>query len=453
MGGPLFWACLLLGITLAAGRAEDGRVYEMTARLDTPANLTFPGEIGELCLRAVRKEFSLPAAQHRRVRHGDILSLLPDLGRAGWGDSTGPGRVGHVFPVANSSAVLGWLSQLHPGARHSRYHALDPDVRPVMTAVGILAAASDAELLFLFRVHAEFQLSSTPALFVMPGSFEATLHVSRDLQAVHIMDIRVPTERTFNVLFECGDAFASLGDNIDDSPASPDGRRLSEFRIPFVRREPKTSVEEAAIEEAADSGLPMQEHADHDQFMQTDTAAESCIAESQQVEGERGAGGTAGGRASQVEGASAKLGLGFFPGEDADFLAERAQDEDGRAAENEEESRAFRLSLQTSVQEAHFPAISLSLQGLPPSGGGTVLAREVLRESGRGEDKAARAAEAPPALALSRAESQAKLAIALYPFLDVGYTQDYAAAYLAAGAAKKPLLAVVLWGALDDASC
>ena len=46
-----------------------------------------------------------------------------------------------------------------------------------------------------------------------------------------------------------------------------------------------------------------------------------------------------------------------------------------------------------------------------------------------------------------------KLGVALYPFLDVGYERDYLKAFEAARHANKVLLAVVLWGALDDASC
>ena len=50
-------------------------------------------------------------------------------------------------------------------------------------------------------------------------------------------------------------------------------------------------------------------------------------------------------------------------------------------------------------------------------------------------------------------EAQDKLAVAMYPFLEVGYAADYWEAAERAAAVSKPLLAVVLWGALDDASC
>ena len=302
-------ACALLCFLAGAAGA---RAYVMQAHLEPPANISFPvGEIGAICLRALQRGFSQPAAHRRRVSREEILSVLPDM-RAGWGGAAGDGSVGRVFSVANTSAVFGWLSQLHTGARHSRYDALDPDVRPLSTAVGLLAAQSDSELLFQFRVHAEFKVSSSPALFVMPGSFEASLHVSRDLSAVHSLEVSVPTDRTFNVLLECGDAFASLGDNVDDAPASPDSRRLSEFKLPFVRREPKTAEWEETTEE---QNLDSEAVEDKDSA-ESDTASESCaqgVSDSEQGGGDGGVygewrlGEMAGADKRQVQGASAKM--------------------------------------------------------------------------------------------------------------------------------------------------
>ena len=46
-----------------------------------------------------------------------------------------------------------------------------------------------------------------------------------------------------------------------------------------------------------------------------------------------------------------------------------------------------------------------------------------------------------------------KLGVSLMPFLDAGYRADYVSAFEEARGLGKPLVAVVLWGALDDASC
>ena len=274
---PTWLACILLLVSstlLQVDAERGGKTYFLSAKIEPPQNITFPGgEIGERCLEALLS-FSKPAIPEREVAHADILAaLLPSGAWESWPDF----RVGHVFTVANESGTIELLAQLNGGARRSRYHPLDPDVRTDKTAIGILAGESAHELLFFFRIQAEFKVSSSPALFVMPGRFDATLRVSRDLKAIHSLNIHVPVDRTFNVLLECGNPFAGrcfaplpvplahqlhdmrrmlfvdLGDNIADNPSSPDARRLSEFKVPFVRREPRVISE---LNSATESSNP-----------------------------------------------------------------------------------------------------------------------------------------------------------------------------------------------------
>ena len=476
----------LVLVTVAAAQQPPPRpgMYNIAARIEAPADISFPGGsvIGRRCRAALDDGFGGAAAPRREVSREELLAALPTVGAAGWG--RGPAAVyavGELFG-ANSSAVLRWLEQLHPGARPSRYHPLDPDVRNSKTAVGTLAEESAEHLLFLFRIHAEFKVSSSPALFVMPGCFEATLRVSRDLDAILGFDVQVPTERTFNVLLECGDPFAALGDRVDEAPSSPDARRLSEFKIPFMRREPRDwesvagqsdtqadgdcewgkAAESGAIddgeEEAGGSGRePLREAA---AGARSSRAEESAA--SQGVDMTEGRGEERRASAVEIQGASAKMGLQFFPGEDADFFDEGA---DATAA-SEAGSREFFLSLQTATQEVHYPAITLSLN-LGGSPAYDPLSKDVAGGSRGGQGHAAEQQGKSEASADSRARMRAhtathshahpilasKLGMALYPFLDAGYTTDYYKAYGEATAVGKPLFAVVLWGALDDASC
>ncbi len=458
---------LLLVLAAAAQQAPPAPPYSVAARIQAPADVAFPGgsEIGSRC-RAALEGFSGAAAPRRAVAREELLAALPPVGAAGWGG--GPHAVhgvGDVFGVANASAVLGWLEQLHPGVRPSRYHPLDPDKRSSKTAVGVLAEESAEHLLFLFRIHAEFKVSSAPALFVMPGSFEATLRVSRDLGAVLGFDVQVPTDRTFNVLLEFGDPFAALGDQVDEAPSSPDARRLSEFKIPFMRREPREWVSETSHpDEPADGDCEWDLHEETGPSDEGGEGAGSNGSEPQRTSAEGahgsdssraaesaaspGLGPTEGGgeeQSAQVEseGASAKLGLQFFPGEDADFF-----DDDADAAEPGSGSREFFLSLQTATQEAHYPAITLTLYNAD-SRANTPFSKDSTSPADwqtHVRMRAAAHAHTHPILA-------SKLGTALYPFLDAGYSTDYYKAFREAAAVGKQLFAVVLWGALDDASC
>ena len=473
-------------VSVAAAQQPNPRpeMYNIAARIVAPADISFPGGsvIGSRCRAALDDGFGGAAAPRREVSREELLAALPTVGAAGWG--RGPAAVYAVVDLfgANSSAVLRWLEQLHPGARPSRYHPLDPDVRNNKTAVGTLAEESAEHLLFLFRIHAEFKVSSSPALFVMPGCFEATLRVSRDLDAILGFDVQVPTERTFNVLLECGDPFAALGDRVDEAPSSPDARRLSEFKIPFMRREPRdwesvavlpdtpadgdceldksaqsSSINYCKQRAGGSGGQPLREAA---AGARSSRAEESAA--SQGVDMTDGRGEERRASAVEIQGASAKMGLQFFPGEDADFFDEGA---DATAA-SEAGSREFFLSLQTATQEVHYPAITLSLN-LGGSHAYDPLSKDV--DGGRrgGQGHAAEQQGKSEASADSRERMRAhaaihshahpilasKLGMALYPFLDAGYTTDYYKAYGEATAVGKPLFAVVLWGALDDASC
>ena len=379
---PTRAAVLLLCILLytsrvnAAGLAEEASpdTYELVARIEAPPNITFPGgaQIAEQCLRALQG-FSQPAVPRLKWSREDILSVLP----AWSGGKTPSMQVGEVFTVANDSTVLAWLSQLHPGARRSRYHPLDPAVRAEKTAVGILAEESESELLFLFRIHAEFKVASTtPALFVMPGRFDAVLRVPRDFEAIHELHIYVPTDNTFNVLFECGDPFVALGDDFDAAPSSPDARRLSEFKIPFMRREPAWVSEagEGIGDDAHDSGNDEEWGPGDDGSCSTASLGargneEEAATFGREVgHGDVRAGGAReaieGGQGGEAEraalhmGASAKMGLSFYPGEDVDFVdetaegvegANRGQGEAASAAHTDASMPAFVMSLQVCV--------------------------------------------------------------------------------------------------------
>lgn len=50
-------------------------------------------------------------------------------------------------------------------------------------------------------------------------------------------------------------------------------------------------------------------------------------------------------------------------------------------------------------------------------------------------------------------EARRTLATSFYPFLSIGYATSYKEAWKSAWVQAKPLMSVVLWGALDDASC
>ncbi len=46
-----------------------------------------------------------------------------------------------------------------------------------------------------------------------------------------------------------------LGDNTGDNPSSPDARRLSEFKVPFVRREPRVIAEPNSATESSNPNV------------------------------------------------------------------------------------------------------------------------------------------------------------------------------------------------------
>ena len=443
----LAWVALFVAVQLARNStAEDD--MQMIAHIEAPENISFPGAtIAAQCVAALQG-FSRPAAPRRKVTRADILSILPPVreGAHGFG-------VGDVF-VANKSAILGWLSQLHPGARPSRYHPLDPAARADADAVGVLLERSARELHFLFRYHAEFQVShAKPALFVMPGSFEVSLRVSLDLSAIHGLHVHVPSDRAFNVLMECGDPFASLGDNTGAPVTSPDARRLSQFKIPFMRREPPEAAEpdrhcesrepidagRALVDDSCSAGDSGEVEEDSD-LQREDLAQEPPPGDADDQRRGRATGllqdgPKAGVVAEGALGASAKMGLQFFPGEDMDFSAEVDGEQGQEREETAEGEAAFVATLQTAVQEVRYPLITLS------------LSRSGIGPGDAGEK------EIPSTLESSYAGARAKLAVALYPFLDAGYKRDYVQAFQEAAAARKPMVAVVLWGALDDASC
>eukprot|EP00960_Hanusia_phi_P051663 760942-Hanusia_phi.AAC.1 len=96
-----------------------------------------------------------------------------------------------------------------------------------------------------------------------------------------------------------------------------------------------------------------------------------------------------------------------------------------------EESPAADMTLDTAVQEVNFTEMRIQYRS----------DRYDLQD----------AVEWTTALPVE--DAHGKLAVALYPFLGAGYEQGYLRAFELAAEKRRPLMAVVLWGPLDDSSC
>ncbi len=80
----------LAGILLLVSQVDaesGGKTYFLSAKIEPPQNITFPGgEIGERCLEALLS-FSNPAIPEREVAHAEILAaLLPSGAWESWPD-------------------------------------------------------------------------------------------------------------------------------------------------------------------------------------------------------------------------------------------------------------------------------------------------------------------------------------------------------------------------------
>jgi hypothetical protein len=95
---------------------------------------------------------------------------------------------------------------------------------------------------------------------------------------------------------------------------------------------------------------------------------------------------------------------------------------------------------ETSVQELLFPAMSIKLSSAssPSSSSSFSFSTQP---------------HVFPEPVVTALEARHALALSFYPFLDLGYASSYKEAWSSARIQAKPLMSVVLWGALDDASC
>ena len=251
-------------------------------------------------------------------------------------------------------------------------------------------------------MHAEFKLNDDPALFLMPSRFSVELDVNKNFTLVRKFVIQLPVERVYNCLIECGNLFSSIGD--DEKPSlSPDDRRQSEYRL-ILRPSSNEYNETAAIdsyslddaEQVQETFVDVAQQFDLEPMDKPKNFGFEELPESLDF---------ALPEASDI--AVSMGGLQFHPGGDSEVV-------------------------ETAVQEILFPQMRLELVEEAPS----------------------QAARLSPSLVyMDPQEAQDKLAVAMYPFLHVGYSTDYLEAARVAAAAGKPLMAVVLWGALDDASC
>eukprot|EP00960_Hanusia_phi_P052812 761669-Hanusia_phi.AAC.2 len=215
----------LLACPVEAGERSN---YTVVAFLKRPEGISLPGIVGAKCEQAL-SNFSRPESEQWHASLDDFLLLLPpDFSSL---------RIGEVFPVPNETAVLDrWLRHLHSGAKHARYHPLDPQVRPEVGGYGLLRARSEEKMEFVFRIQAEFLLLQSPPLFAMPSRLDGRLVMERSGQEIFFFELSLPTARAYNLLFECGEPFAQLGSQLDAAPSSPDARRLTVNRL-ILRRE------------------------------------------------------------------------------------------------------------------------------------------------------------------------------------------------------------------------
>ncbi|EKX49443.1 hypothetical protein GUITHDRAFT_104972 [Guillardia theta CCMP2712] len=386
--------CCLLLFTgrVTAGQREN---FTVVASLTRPEEIYLPGRVGARCEQAL-VNFSRPHKERWNASLEDFLSLLPA--------KFSSLRVGEVFPVLNETAVLDrWLRKLHPGAKHARYHPLDPQVRPEAGGYGILRAISNERMEFLFRIQAEFLLQPSPPLFAMPSRLDGTLVMDSSGQKIFFFDLSLPTVRAYNLLLECGEPFAKLGNKLDAAPSSPDARRLTVNRL-ILRRD---AIDKEGDREDGNCEL-LQDSNDHvaarlngeelpddvePPLMRMDDRDQAEIAASND--------GTPGG----VEGgaAMAMADFQFFPGV------------------NSEESPAADMTLDTAVQELNFTEMRIQYRS-------ELYDQQVAIEW---------------TASLPVADAQDKLAVSLYPFLGAGYDQDYMQAFERAGSSRRPLLAVL----------
>jgi len=423
----------------------------LEARVELPSNVSLAGAVGAKCLGVLRG-WTRPAEIRRTISHGSLIDAFTHTASDrvhSWAESL---AMGEVFSL-DAAPILVILSQLHPGARHARYDPLDPGVRAGNSAAGVVAELTTHHLVFEYRIHAEFQLSESPALFFMPGQLRARMRTSPDLTRVLSFRLWLPDDRVYNALLECGMPFASLGDR-EGEAESPDDRRWSSERL-ILRASRGDEGRDEAHNEGHEEGRAEGHDAGHDEGHEEtlqhsadpsgvdreddpsleEGGQESCHPPVSEDESSaaRGTGET---RAVREEGESEDVSVVMgqilvHPGQGLGTEGENAQED----AEEDE-------SLDTAVQEIKIVTLDIKLV---PDGGGTMQGTVLpLPSAGVGEFEVELE---------GTGWVEDKLAISLMPFLDAGYRADYFSAFEEAQAQGKPLVAVVLWGALDDASC
>uniref|UniRef100_A0A7S0MLY0 Uncharacterized protein n=1 Tax=Cryptomonas curvata TaxID=233186 RepID=A0A7S0MLY0_9CRYP len=365
--------------------------YTLRAVVEKPLNISLAGEVGQECLSQIWS-WHPPTQKESSISLEEFIGILPG--------NAFTIRVGDIFKVPREDLFIKWLAQIHPGARISRYDPLDPNVRARSTAYGILQSTTYDELRFFFRVHAEFKMGDNPALFLMPGRFFAHLHVDKNYTQIRRFELYLPNDRVFNCLIECGNLFSKIGD--DEAPSiSPDNRRLSEYRL-ILRPEPKWTEEmNISSEMNSDSSILGKSDDEKGEVCETTVDKEMFDSGDESAEDEKEI-------VTDSRDVAVSMGsMQFNPGEGEQEI------------------------IQTAVQEIFFPQMRLELVD-PPTYSGSSFRSDVW---------------------ITPVEAEKKLAVAMYPFLEVGYSTAYFEASHLAAAAGKGLLTVVLWGALDDASC
>ena len=220
-----------------------------------------PLGVGGSCEDALLS-WNLPPVRQKWVSHRDLL--LPLVEGLSSDDNPGPGSrardqlaVGQVVPLSDR-VIPSWLSLLG-NASHSRYDPLDPAARARRLGYAIVTGISGTDISLALRVQFEVVLWASPPLYIMPSFLEGSLTASRQLDKVFDFSISLPVAgRSFNVLVECGESFASLGNALhpEGGTVSPDGRRLSPYRL-VVRPSPEleaTQEEPSHGEDGEDEG-------------------------------------------------------------------------------------------------------------------------------------------------------------------------------------------------------
>jgi hypothetical protein len=222
------------------GKVNDLLVVEALLQLPPP-----PLGVGGSCEDALLG-WNLPPVREKWVSHRDLL--LPLVEGLSSSDNPGPGpdpgtrdrlAVGQVVPLSDR-VIPSWLS-LFGNASHSRYDPLDPAARARRLGYAIVTGVSGAGISLALRVQFEVVLWGSPPLYIMPSFLEGSLTASRQLDEVYDFSMSLPVAgRTFNVLVECGETFAGLGNapHPKGGTVSPDGRRLSPYRL-VVRPTPE----------------------------------------------------------------------------------------------------------------------------------------------------------------------------------------------------------------------